>query len=208
MKAPGLLGRSIIALITMGLLLPLMACGRSGERSAKPDEGADRAETTVRAAPAKDLADLTGTEWVLVSLEGRDPVEVSAITLEFPNRGELAGEAGCDPYFPLYEIGGHNLHFTGRGLEVTYVECGKSQAIREQASDYIELLRDAATVRTTRDGRLELENAAGATTLAFVHPEPPPWIPPSKVRSGFWSPSMEKPPLKERKSPSRSAKRV
>jgi heat shock protein HslJ len=171
-----LLGRSIIVLITLGLLLPLMACGRSGERSDKPDEGSDGPETTVRAAPAEDLADLIGTEWVLVSLGGHDPVEGSVITLEFPNRGELDGEAGCDHYFSLYEIGGHDLHFTGRGLEVTDFECDKPQAVQEQASDYIELLRDVATIQA-KHGRLELENAAGATTLTFVHPVPPPLDP-------------------------------
>ncbi len=166
MEVPLLLGRSIIVLISLGLLLPLMACGRSGERSDEPDEGSDSPETTLRAVQAEVDPALKGTEWVLVSLNGEAPAGGTRITLEIGKEG-LGGYSGCNGYgggFEAMDDGKLELSRGDEQIRGTTVGCPGERGRQERS--YMEALHNAASYRLS-DDRLEIRNAEGTTTLVY-----------------------------------------
>ena len=160
---------TVFALVMMSLMVSLSSCDRSPERS---DERS-RPETTgavPQTASYEGPEDLTGTEWSLDTLNGREAKDGSEITLDFPNKGELDGDAGCYVYFSLYSIKGDDLLFEDGGLEVGEIGCDASRAVREQADEYLRILRNLASVDATSE-RLELADSSGGVAV-FVPPEP------------------------------------
>ncbi|MFP3897289.1 MAG: META domain-containing protein [Anaerolineales bacterium] len=116
--------------------------------------------------------DLIDTEWTLISLKGKDLIEDTEITLYF-KEDYLGGSMTCNNYGGGPDSGKYEA--TGRGtleinqLAVTVQDCSKPEGIMEQEAAYIEALRNAATYRVM-DGRLEIDDAAGETTLIFRRP--------------------------------------
>ena len=115
-------------------------------------------------------ADLAGTEWVLTSLNGEEPLEGTEITLKFEET-YLSGSMGCNNYGGGRDSGKYAA--TDRGalavlqLAVTVQLCSEPEGIMEQEEAYIEALRSAETYRVV-DDRLEIADASGATTLVFA----------------------------------------
>ena len=113
---------------------------------------------------------LDGTRWVLISLNGKSLIEgPRAITLEFAG-GLVSGSAGCNSYHsccPGRYTATDDGSLTISGFAVTLVLCTGIEGLMEQEDAYIEALRNAATYRVI-DDRLEIDNAAGETTLVFL----------------------------------------
>jgi heat shock protein HslJ len=131
------------------------------------------------ASPKPATADLDGTEWVLISLNGDSLIEGTCITLNFaactePSRSEgvLSGFAGCNDYGGGRDSGKYTA--TGDGfltipheIAVTLQLCSEPEGVMEQEATYIEALRNAAAYRVM-DDRLHIDIAAGGTTLVFT----------------------------------------
>ncbi|MCL7454720.1 MAG: META domain-containing protein, partial [Anaerolineae bacterium] len=61
-----------------------------------------------------DPAELVGTAWQLVTMDGEEPIEGSTFTLAFHGEGRASGDAGCRDYVMLYAADAALLsfHFT------------------------------------------------------------------------------------------------
>ncbi|UCC63551.1 MAG: META domain-containing protein [Anaerolineae bacterium] len=151
--------QTIVTLIGLALTVALGACsGPSG--TAEPTQ----VGTKRPGAPV----DLDGTEWVLTSLHGQSLIEGTNITLNFAG-GVLSGFAGCNAYGGEYTAADEGILAIPE-LAITAQDCQEPEGVMQQEAAYVEALQDATAYRVT-DGRLELENAEGETTLVFAQKE-------------------------------------
>ena len=111
-----------------------------------------------------DQEPLSGTQWVLVRLNDREPVPGTEVTLSFEET-TAGGSTGCNSFGGDYETGpGGSLSFSE--LTQTLIACEEPEGVMDQESEYLDLLRLAATYRISGD-QLEIQNAAGETVLVF-----------------------------------------
>ena len=146
---------------TLGLVLILGAlilsgCG-TGEEAGQP-------------GAAENLG---GTEWVLTSLGASPLLEGTRITLEFEDEW-LSGFAGCNTYGGGPDSGGYIATDEGTltvpMIAITVMACSSPEGVMEQEQAYVEALRRATAYQLDGD-RLELQDAAGETILAFTRQE-------------------------------------
>jgi len=116
---------------------------------------------------AGDPADLPGTVWQLVSMDGQVPTGDSAITLAFHDERRASGHAGCRDYLALYESADGNLTF--HYMAMLGALC-PSDALLEQEGAYTTMLGWTAHHHLV-DGRLELATSRGETLI--FEPLPP-----------------------------------
>ena len=154
---------------TLTVAISLVACSQPDERSdASPttentEPSAKREPTYIEKLPGDVAPELADTEWTLVSLYGSGPLDNTNITLNVEDDG-IGGSTGCNYY------GGKVLMYEGiletrGGLSSTKVGCPGE--INQQESAYLRALDDAAFYRV-RDGRMEIQDAAGETTMVFA----------------------------------------
>ncbi len=115
-------------------------------------------------APAVPGIALAGSEWQLEAVRGAQPLEGTAITLEF-ERARVSGSAGCNSYFGDYNVTG-NRELTIPEVARTLIDCDEPAGILEQEAAYITALTSAATYQIV-DGRLEIRDGAGDIILLF-----------------------------------------
>lgn len=116
---------------------------------------------------ATDLAD---TEWELTSLDGKDLIVGTAITLNFTDE-YLGGQMGCNGYGGTPDSGKYHAKsdgtFTlGSPFAMTVQLCTEPEGIMEQEAAYIEALMSAMNFRIV-DNRLEIGNEEGEIILIF-----------------------------------------
>jgi heat shock protein HslJ len=114
------------------------------------------------------------TEWTLTSLGGRSLIEGTHISLSF-EEGYLGGSMTCNGYGGGPDGGRYTASDDGsltlpRPLAATVQLCSSPDGIMEQEEAYIEALQSAAAYRVSGD-RLEIDDAATATTLVFARGE-------------------------------------
>ncbi|MDI7277870.1 MAG: META domain-containing protein, partial [Anaerolineae bacterium] len=109
-----------------------------------------------------DPADLVGTEWQLVSWDGRALIEGSRLTIAFAE-GEVRGEAGCRGYTGIYEASGDHIRFPMLSMSETEPAC--SEDLLRQEGDYTTSLGWVSHYRLG-SGQLELLTERGET-LAY-----------------------------------------
>ena len=114
--------------------------------------------------------ELAGTSWELVSLNGKDLIEGTAITLEFTET-YLGGQMGCNGYGGSPDSGkyiskGDGTFQLGQPFAVTVQLCTNPEGIMEQEAEYIETLMTASHFQIV-DHRLEIENEAGELFLVY-----------------------------------------
>lgn len=148
------ISKSLVAILVVFLL---SGCGSGGEAGQPGASG-----------------NLAGTEWVLTSLDGEPLIEDAEIELLL-EEAFFGGSMTCNGYGGGPDSG--RCVATGEGtltlpqpLAVTVQDCPKPEGIMEQEAAYMKALRTAAAYRVV-DGRLEIENAAGETTLVFARKE-------------------------------------
>lgn len=113
---------------------------------------------------------LAGTEWELSSLNGRNLIEDTAITLNFYDQ-YLDGEMGCNGY-GVQGTGKYRAKRNGDfslipPMAITVQLCSEPEGIMEQEADYIDLF--SSMTRFQREGnRLILLNATGEITLTYM----------------------------------------
>jgi len=146
---------ALVGLVAGGVLMIMPAASSQGPNP----------EPTIVAETVPGAADLDGTEWMLASLYGSDLVEGSNVTLNF-GEGSVSGFAGCNGYG-----GGYTAVDDGTlmipEIAVTAQLCQPPDDVMPQEDAYMQALGNAAAYRVT-DGRLEIDNASGETTLVFA----------------------------------------
>ncbi len=110
-----------------------------------------------------DGASLTGSEWILTSLEGQPPIAEAPITAAFTDDGQVAGTAGCNTYSGSYEVDGDTIMFGLMGT--TLMAC--PQPVMEQETSYLAVLERTQTFAAT-DGTLTLYGTGGQELAVFA----------------------------------------
>ena len=106
---------------------------------------------------------LDGTSWVLVSLEGEDPLGGISITASF-DAGSLHGSSGCNNYGASYEIDGDRIEV--REIESTLMACIDPRGASDQEQKFIALLGSSQSYQIA-DGQLRLLRS-NRELLSFV----------------------------------------
>jgi heat shock protein HslJ len=140
------INRTILIGITLVLTALMAACAGVAQNS-----------------PAAQDSPLTGSEWVLESLNGKTPIEGKAITLRFGDAA-IEGSGGCNTYGGSYTASEENLSLSD--LYWTEIGCPEPAGILEQEQAYFEALNGAARYRMEGD-RLELYDEGGAQSLVY-----------------------------------------
>ena len=114
--------------------------------------------------------ELAGTEWELVTLNGKELIEGTAITLNFTDE-YLGGEMGCNgyggsPYTGKYTTKGDGNFALIHPFAVTVQLCTDPEGVMEQEAAYIDMLMTASHYQIV-DNRLEIESETGETILIF-----------------------------------------
>jgi heat shock protein HslJ len=109
-----------------------------------------------------DPAGLVGTAWRLVSMDGRELVAGSTLTLFFHDDALVSGHAGCRDYLAAYQAEGGDLGFSYTAMMGP--DCVEDSLL-EQDGAYTTVLGWTAHYRLS-PGRLELSTVRGET-LAF-----------------------------------------
>ena len=114
--------------------------------------------------------ELAGTEWELISINGNDLIEGTAITLVF-SETYLGGQMGCNGYGGGPDSGkyiskGDGTFQIGDPFAVTVQLCTNPEGIMEQESEYIDALM-AATHYQILDEGLEIKDEAGDFILVY-----------------------------------------
>lgn len=116
----------------------------------------------LNSACAERQTPLEGSEWTLVSLNGKLPIEEHPITLQFKGT-EVGGNAGCNSYGGGYEVDGTRLRL--QGIAGTAMAC-LPEAVMDQEVEFHRTLQQVDSYRIAGD-RLELMNAGGQQVLVF-----------------------------------------
>jgi len=105
-------------------------------------------------------ADLSGTRWTMVAIDGREAIVGIATSLTF-DRGQLVGNAGCNSFSGEYWTDGSRL--TAQLFEVTLMGCGHSVQMQEDAA--ISILSRPVSVRFAADGTMILTSDGGRSIV-------------------------------------------
>lgn len=108
------------------------------------------------------LADLDGTEWVLISFNDNKPNPDTRITLNF-SEGIATGFAGCNWYSGNYMSTDAGV-LTFFEMASTVQLCEEPEGIMKQEKAFVEAFLDAATYRLM-DDYLEISTASGGVLL-------------------------------------------
>ncbi|MGC9334802.1 MAG: META domain-containing protein [Anaerolineae bacterium] len=112
---------------------------------------------TRREAQAMDPADLVGTAWKLVTMDGKEPIGGSGLTLAFHGGGRASGYAGCRDYVMSYEADAAGLNFYYTGMMGPACD---DEALLMQEGDYTTVLSWVDRYVLAGD-RLELQSVRG-----------------------------------------------
>jgi len=109
---------------------------------------------------------LEGTQWTLVTLEGKPPLAGTALSAEF-SADQISGSAGCNHYFGAYTVSGSDVTIGDVGSTEMY--CMDPEGVMDQEQAFLAVLASANSYRLAGT-RLELLDATGGVILTF---EPP-----------------------------------
>lgn len=117
-------------------------------------------DDTVKTGPMNP-ADLVGTSWQLVSMNGEQVTEGLSITLTFDSDSEASGRAGCFDYMLVdYEANGDDIRWGMIGKRNGELP----QELEFQALHYTDSIMWGANYRLTKDS-LEIYMAKGDTLV-------------------------------------------
>ena len=161
-------GTSRVLSLGVGALLVVVvaACSSGGAATAAPASGAasESAAASGSAAPVS----LDGTTWLLtdyISPDGQSYTVPAAVTpqLAFAG-GNLTGNAGCNTFNASYTVSGDTIEIGP--IMSTKMACEEPMATVEAA--YLAALDSVNKVAILADGKLQLWDDGGKTTLAFL----------------------------------------
>jgi heat shock protein HslJ len=115
-----------------------------------------------------DPANLLGTQWRLLSLNGSDLVEGSSITLAFHNEYRVSGYAGCRDYVATYQASGNDMGFVF--FSMIEADCPMLEVLQEQEGQFTSALGWTSDYRLG-EGRLEIVTERGEVLVFEALPE-------------------------------------
>lgn len=133
-------------LMSLASIIMLLAAAGCGPINIVPGTGQD--------APPS----LSGTEWVLVRINNREPVTGAEVTLSFEET-TAGGVAGCNSYGGDYTSGTDGSLSFGEIVQ-TLMLCTEPEGVMELEEEYVNSLRLVASYQVTND-RLQLMDQAG-----------------------------------------------
>ena len=155
---------SVLGMVTLGVATAVLGgCMRADEElEPRPDtrpmvSEIDQAE--------QDWVWISGTQWIVDTLEGTPPIPGSQLRLNFKEHTWLEGHAGCNRYTASY------IRKADAGLKIdeilsTRMYCANPAGIMQQESRFFNLLKQVDAYHAEPD-RLDLI-ADGAVILTFV----------------------------------------
>jgi heat shock protein HslJ len=105
---------------------------------------------------------LTGTTWILASLDGQRPLVGTSTTAIFDSQGNVGGSSGCNSYSAHYQVDGSNM--TIGPATGTLMAC--AEPVMAQETDFLAALGATATYAVSGD-RLTLSDSSGKARLEF-----------------------------------------
>jgi heat shock protein HslJ len=159
MRAPWYL---LVSWLVAGLLLT--ACGPAATSA----PGGTAVEPRATATPVVSIP-LVGTEWVLTSLRGLDPMARPSLTLAFYEDEYMEGSAGCNSFGVDYTTSDQEFHLAQ--IHRTDFECEDPPGIMPQDEAFFEALASIAVYQAAED-RLVFGDAAGDTVLIYARKLP------------------------------------
>jgi heat shock protein HslJ len=111
---------------------------------------------------------LSGTEWILDTLNGQAPMASTAITLNF-TEDTIGGLASCNSYGGPYKTSAIG-EFSVEEIEMTEMDCPQPNGIMEQEQEFINTLVIVESF-AIKGENLELLDAAGTALLVFTQRE-------------------------------------
>lgn len=107
-------------------------------------------------------SEVTGIEWVVESIGGREVVDKARPTIQLGDDGNIAGQAPCNRYTGSYEREGTS--FKTGDIAVTARACLEPIAVQEV--EFLAILRSATELELNDDGRLVISTSAGESIVA------------------------------------------
>jgi heat shock protein HslJ len=89
---------------------------------------------------------LRGTSWVLMEIDGADPIEGSMLTIEFIE-GRISGTAGCNLFGGEYQLQGDQIELGS--IHNTEMYCMEPEGIMDQESVFLDLLSSSTHYTVT-----------------------------------------------------------
>ena len=114
----------------------------------------------------QDPADLVGTVWQLLQIDGQEWSSDQAATLAFHSQHLAGGHGGCSHYVATYKASGDDLRFLYMGMLGGDCEDAPQLALE---GDYLHMLGATRDYRLG-PGRLELETLQGRALLFALFP--------------------------------------
>ena len=126
----------------------------------------DDAETTVPSLPAEiTTTSLNGTQWELVTINGKALIEGTYISLYFRESGRIWGFAGCNFIDGTYDASDDEmLHFNE--MIITLLGCPSPEGVLEQEKAFIDAL-GAETIYSLGSKLLVIHGDGGEEKLVF-----------------------------------------
>ncbi len=110
------------------------------------------------------VADLAGSHWTVVSIDGKSPARSDdALTVEFGVDGRISGNSGCNTYSGPYIRDESTLRIGE--LMSTRRACTDSDR-QSQETRVLDILQGETTLRRERDDRISLRGGSGELVLA------------------------------------------
>jgi heat shock protein HslJ len=106
---------------------------------------------------------LTGTAWLLQSLDNQTRLSATQVTLKFEN-GQIMGSDGCNSYSTSYTLNKRNINLN-KNIASTMMAC--PEPIMQQASAYTTALVQIVAYKIEGQ-QLSLVDASGKTRAFFT----------------------------------------
>ena len=106
---------------------------------------------------------LAGTQWKVMTLDGRSVLEGSVLTMEFKDSG-ISGNAGCNAYGASYTIVGKKIRI--KSAIMTLMAC-QDPGVMEQEQRFMALLNQVASIQAG-DKEMKLMNDQGETLILLA----------------------------------------
>jgi heat shock protein HslJ len=119
--------------------------------------------------PPGGISTLTGTSWIVVSVNGRSPIAGAVPTLAF-DAGQIKGFFGCNQGGGRYRLDGATGRFDVQDLAETAMGC-LQPGVTEFESVLVQVLGGATQVTLDPTGQLILSGPGGRIILVTLeHP--------------------------------------
>jgi heat shock protein HslJ len=115
---------------------------------------------TACGGPGDQIADLDGTEWGLIEMNGEAIPEDVEITIAF-SEGQVSGQSACNRYFAGYTQEGTTLTFDQAGSSNMYCE-----GLMDYEADYLQALSEVKSFDLSGD-TLTMKNQSDVEILVF-----------------------------------------